>query len=106
MLMVAAVPIWVHVVPLVERYAVNVLPLRTSFTQYGIACAVAVVVARVAPAVVRRPNTAAPAEVNMTLAALALAASVSRNMTPASAAPLVAWDAVTRAMMVPLPVSC
>lgn len=47
-------PTWVHDVPLVDLYALNVLPERTSRTQYGAAAAVLLVVDVLPPAEVRR----------------------------------------------------
>jgi hypothetical protein len=54
---IVAVPTGDHVVPLVERSAVNVLPLRVSRTQYGALNPATAVFTGAPPVVVRRMNS-------------------------------------------------
>src|SRR5262245_35133378 len=83
---VTADPTVVQVVPLAEIDAVNVLPDRTSFTQYGAAMPVCDPPSAAEPPVVDRYSNFAPLEGVIYKPAYAdPAARVSRIMTPALA---------------------
>src|SRR5262245_55165703 len=96
-------PASVQLVPLVEVYAVKVLPLRTSFTQYG-ATALNVDELELAPVEARRMNPYLPALVTNIDATFDPPVNDSRIITPAFARLSLAVNDATRATMVPLPV--
>src|SRR5689334_18335653 len=98
-------PTSVHVVPLGDRYAVKVVPLRTSFTQYGATGPETLVLVLLPPVLDRRMKLTPLEGVTNTPACFAFAASESRNITPALARPFVLVIPSTRAMIVPSPVS-
>jgi len=102
--MVSAPPTCVHVVPLVERNAVKLLPDRTNRNHTGADPVLKYPSA--APPVVSRCRYTVPLETDTVIAASReLAASDSRIITPALAHPLVLEMLATRAVIVPSPVS-
>src|SRR6187549_3135221 len=92
----------VHVLPLAERYAVKMLPLRTRRRYTGALTPVTVVVVIVPPAVRRRMNCTLPLGVTNTPTNAELAAVVLRIIRPAFALASVLVRLATRPLMVKL----
>ena len=78
---------------------VNVVPVRTSLTQYGVAAPVTLVAVVVPPVEVRRWKEAVPVGLTSIMASVELAARDSRIMTPAFAQVFVFCTLATRAMI-------
>ncbi len=100
-----SLPMSVQLVPVVDRYAETVEPLRTKRTQDGAVPAPPTVVALEPSVVTRRWNARPFAGVTATNAFREPAPRVSRIMTPALAHPLVFCSDATCAMISPSPVS-
>src|SRR5262245_19092037 len=100
-----ALPTAVQVVPLVERSAVNVVPLRVRRTQYGAVNPATDVFVGCAPVVVPRMNSMPAPGVSSSMACVEGPLNVSRIITPALANWFVFWIETTRAVIDPLPVS-
>ena len=103
-MLIVSLPTSVQVTPSGETYPLKVLPLRTSFTQYG-AVNVALRMERSCPG--SQPSLESRSRVrgNCHECMVAFAAMVSRIMTPALAHGFVFCSEATRAMIWPLPVS-
>src|SRR5437764_6456817 len=100
-----SVPTSVQLVPSIDSYAENVLPLRVSLTHRG-AVAVLPAVLTLMPLVASRRWNAIPFAADTKIDAWAdSAASVSRIMSPAFTQAATFWTEATRATIDPSPVS-
>src|SRR5688500_14683123 len=96
----------VHVVPLVLRDAVTVLPLRTSRThKFGAVTLLLLVVLTLPPVLVRRCQRQAPVPLTVSAAIRELLVSVSRIITPTRELVPVFCRVFTRATIEPSPLS-
>ena len=100
-----AVPIVVQLTPSAERDAVNVFPLRLTFTQTGTAMPVLVVLVLVPPVDVLRWKETPLEGVPTTIAWVELALRLSRIITPAFAHAFVLVRLPTRAMISVFPLT-
>ena len=104
-MVMVAVPIVVQDTPSADLDAVNVFPVRFTFTQTGMLIPAAAVLALVPPVVVRLWNETPLLGVATTIACVEFAFKVSRIITPAFAQPFVLVKLFTFAMISVLPLT-